>query len=259
MQLLDVRNVSRFFGGLHAVEDVSFAVTEAKIKAVIGPNGAGKTTLFNVISGTIAPTSGTVTFLGEDVTGLKPYAIARRGIFRTFQNLKLAPALSVCENVMVGLHTKSSSGFLAGLLSLPRTWKEEKHIRRQAMEMLAFLSLEDVADREAGSLPFGKQRAVELARALVGEPKLLLLDEPASGLNLHETGELSELILKIREKGVTVLLVEHDMSLVMDICDELVVLSFGKKIAEGTPKEIQSNPEVISVYLGEEDAENQEP
>lgn len=251
--LLQVTRLNRFFGGLHAVADVSFSVTEGAIKAIIGPNGAGKTTLFNLISGNMEPSSGETHFQGQLITGLKAHGIAMRGLARTFQNIKLCPHMTVLENTMLGRHTKSKAGFIAGMLNLPWTWREESEIREKSLKILKLLSLEDLSDTEASALPFGKQRATEFARALAAEPKLLLLDEPASGLNLHETEELAELILKIRDLDMTVLLVEHDMSLVMDISDEIVVLNYGEKIAEGTPSEIQKNQEVIHIYLGEDE------
>lgn len=254
MPLLELQSVSRHFGGLKAVNDVSLRIAENRITAVIGPNGAGKTTLFNLISGTLPLSSGTIRYRDETISGLKPYQIAYRGILRTFQNLKLAGHMTVLENVMIGRHTKSSAGFFAGLLNLPKTWREEREIREQAYSYLSFFGIEDLAGIEVANLPFGKQRAVEFARALAAEPVLLLLDEPASGLNIYETEELAELIIKIKERGITVLLVEHDMSLVMEISDSISVLNFGRLIAAGTPGEVQKNEEVIKIYLGDTDA-----
>ncbi|MEN8141552.1 MAG: ABC transporter ATP-binding protein [Thermodesulfobacteriota bacterium] len=251
MALLEVENLHKRFGGLHAVNDVSFAVKEGTIKAVIGPNGAGKTTLFNLISGALPGDAGQVKFAGQTITGLAPFEIAQVGMARTFQNIKMFPGMSALENVMVGLHPRSQAGFWAGLLNLPATWSEEKKIRARAMELLELLEIADFAGVEAASLAFGQQRAVEFARALASEPKLLLLDEPAAGLNIYETAEVARLISKIQARGITVLLVEHDMSLVMDISEEIVVLSFGEHIAEGTPAEIQHNEDVIKIYLGE--------
>ncbi len=251
---LEIKELDKFFGGLHAVNQVSFGVKAGLIKAVIGPNGAGKTTLFNLISGSIKPSSGHVRFRGEDITNLKPYQIARKGIIRTFQNLKLFRHMTVLENVMIGRHTRSKAGFISAFLNLPWTWKEERSIKEEALKAIELTGIKDVCHKEAGSLPFGKQRAVELARALASEPTLLLLDEPASGLNIHETKELSRLILEIRDRGITILIVEHDMSLVMDISDEITVLNFGRKIAEGKPHEIQKNKKVINIYLGDENA-----
>lgn len=254
MALLEIKNINKRFGGLHAVNDVSFSVPEKTIKAVIGPNGAGKTTLFNLISGNLALNSGEVYFNNAAIHGLQPHQIAQRGISRTFQNIKLFPGMSAVENVMVGCHPRSKAGFLAGMFRLPSTWREEKDIRSKALDLLDLLDIADLAETEATSLAFGQQRAVEFARALASEPTLLLLDEPAAGLNIYETAEVARLITKIQQKGITVLLVEHDMSLVMDISDEIVVLSFGEKIAEDHPSAIQQNQEVIRIYLGEDDA-----
>lgn len=251
--MLELKNVHKYFGGLHAVNNVSFSVNEGAIKAVIGPNGAGKTTLFNLIAGVLDPSRGSITFQGRQLQGLKPHKIASLGMSRTFQNIKLFHGMSALENVMLGRHIRSGSGFLAGMFNAPWTWKEEKDIRGKSMELLHLLEIEQYADTEATSLAFGQQRAVEMARALATEPELLLLDEPAAGLNIYETAEVARLIGRIREMGITVLLVEHDMSLVMDISDEIVVLSFGEKIAEDVPEAIQQNSDVIRVYLGEEE------
>jgi len=250
MALLEVSRLHKKFGGLHAVEDVSFAVEKGAIKAVIGPNGAGKTTLFNLITGALGASSGRVIFNGRPIQGRRPHQIAASGIARTFQNIKLFHDMTALENVMVGRHLRSRAGFVASMLKLPWTWKEEKDIHAKSMELLELLEIADHADTEATSLAFGQQRAVEFARALALEPTLLLLDEPAAGLNIHETAEIGRLITRIRDLGITVLLVEHDMSLVMDISDEIVVLSFGQKIAEDVPAAIQNHPEVIKVYLG---------
>ena len=255
MALLRVEQLSKKFGGLQAVSDVSFALREGSIKAVIGPNGAGKTTLFNLISGTLPVTSGEVRFRGHAIQGLRPYQVARLGIARTFQNIKMFAGMTALENVMVGRHVQSRAGFLASMFRLPGFRSEEREIRRRSLELLDLLGIAEYADTEATNLAFGQQRAVELARALALEPTLLLLDEPAAGLNIYETAEIGRLITKIRDMGITVLLVEHDMSLVMDISDEIVVLSFGQKIAEDMPQKIQRNPEVIRIYLGEETAE----
>jgi branched-chain amino acid transport system ATP-binding protein len=250
--LLELQNLSRRFGGLHAVRDLGFAVAKGSIAGLIGPNGAGKSTAFNLIAGSLPPDGGTVLFRGRAITGRKAYEVASLGIARTFQTTRLFPHMTVLENVMVGRHIRSRAGFPAGMLQLPRTWSEERLIRDRAAETLAKLGLDALAQVSAGILPFGKGRLVEFARALAMEPSLILLDEPAAGLNIYETDELGGLIRKIRDWGTTVLLVEHDMSLVMDICDSIIVLDHGAKIAEGTPKEIQKNPEVIRIYLGEE-------
>lgn len=251
MALLEVEKLHRRFGGLHAVNDVSFLVKPGQIKAVIGPNGAGKTTLFNLISGALAPSSGAVRFHGQEIQGRQPHEIATRGMARTYQNIKMFSGMTALENVMVGRHIQGRAGFLASMFHAPWTWPEEKAIRDKSMALLELLEIADCAHAPATSLAFGQQRAVELARALAMEPSLLLLDEPAAGLNIYETAEVGRLITKVRDLGVTVLLVEHDMSLVMDISDEIVVLCFGQKIAEDLPPAIQQNQEVIKIYLGE--------
>ena len=254
MPLLDVHALNKSFGGLKALSEVSLSVRAGSIKAVIGPNGAGKTTLFNLITGNIASDSGKVIFNGKSIHGLPPYKIASLGMSRTFQSIKMFSGMTALENVMLGQHTRSKAGFVAGMFSLPWTWKEEKQIRARSVELLELLEIVEFADTDATSLSFGQQRAVELARALASDPSMLLLDEPAAGLNIYETAELAQLITKIRDRGITILLVEHDMSLVMDISDEIVVLSFGQKIAEDIPHNIQTNKEVIQIYLGDDDA-----
>ena len=252
--LLETKGLHRFFGGLHAVNDVSIAVSQGAIKGVIGPNGAGKTTLFNLIAGTIQPHDGEVIFRDKKITALKPHAVACRGIARTFQTTKLFSHMTVLENVMMGRHCRTRCGFISGMLNLPRTWREDKQTKEKALSILKDLGLAEYAFETASNLPFGRQRLVEFARALAMEPQLLLLDEPAAGLNIYETKELAKLILWIRDRGVTCLVVEHDMSLVMAICDDVVVLDQGRKIAEGPPRAVQRNPEVIRIYLGDSDA-----
>ena len=254
MTLLEVKNISKRFGGLQAVKDVSFSVQKGSIKAVIGPNGAGKTTLFNLVSGFLLPDSGSIVFAGKPVHGREPYEIAGLGLSRTFQHIRLFAHMTALENVMVGRHVRSRAGFVAGMLNLPWTWREEREIREKALEIMEFLGIAQLADIDATSLSYGQQRTVELARALAGEPVMLLLDEPAAGLNMRETADMAKLIAKIRDRGITVLIVEHDMSLVMNISDEVVVLSYGEKIADDVPRAVQSNPEVVRVYLGEDDA-----
>jgi len=256
MSLLSVQGLSKRFGGLQAVDNVSFVVPQGAIKALIGPNGAGKTTLFNLISGVLRPDSGSITFDGRTVQGLRPHEIAAKGIARTFQHIRLFPKMTVLENIMVGRHLHSRSGFISGMLNLPFTRREQKEVAAKSRAVMEFLGIEDLADAEAASLAYGQQRVVELGRALACEPKLLLLDEPAAGLNMRETVEISALIGRIRDLGITVFLVEHDMSLVMNISEEILVLSYGQKIADDKPLAIQKNSEVIKVYLGEENAAN---
>jgi branched-chain amino acid transport system ATP-binding protein len=254
MPLLEVKNLSKRFGGLQAVKDVSFTVEPGSIKAVIGPNGAGKTTLFNLVSGFLAPDAGTVVFNGVPIHNRSPHEIAAQGLSRTFQHIKLFSHMTALENVMVGRHVRSRAGFIAGMLNLPGTRREQHSVREKSLAILDALGLADLAGREATSLSYGQQRIVELARALASEPGMLLLDEPAAGLNMRETADMARLIAAIRKQGVTVLIVEHDMSLVMNISDEIIVLSYGEKIADDAPHAIQKNPEVIRVYLGEDDA-----
>lgn len=252
--ILETKNLSRSFGGLKAVSDVSFSVVPGIIQGIIGPNGAGKSTLFNLIAGRLDADEGEVYFDGTEITKLPQYKIASLGISSTFQTSRLFPELTVLENVKVGRHCKSKAGFFASLFNLPKTWKEEKDIEQYSLNILEELDLTDLIHEEAANLAFGKMRLVEIARALATEPKLLLLDEPAAGLNMAETDELASLIFEIKKKGITVLLVEHDMSLVMSITDEIVVLNQGAKLTEGKPDDIQKNPEVIKVYLGDDDA-----
>jgi len=250
MTMLRLNGITKVFGGLTALEDVSFSVNDGSITGVIGPNGAGKTTLFNIVTGLYTQTSGEV-YLGEkNISFFETETLAGFGLVRTFQNVELFGQMTVLENVMVGLHTKSRSGILSCAFKLPGQIKEEKYIREKSMEWLEFTGMTDLADMMAGNLPFGKGRLLEISRALAARPQVILMDEPAAGLNSRETAELSLLIRRIRESGITIVLVEHDMDLVMDICDSIVVLNLGKKLAEGTPREIQENPAVISAYLG---------
>jgi branched-chain amino acid transport system ATP-binding protein len=252
MALLEVANLRRRFGGLVAVDRVAFVVVPGQIKAIIGPNGAGKTTVFNLICGLLTPETGEVVFRGRSIAGLQPHQIARAGISRTFQDPSLFPRMSVLENVMVGRHSHARGGFLACCLRLPGQRREEAAMREAARGRLAEVGLAHLAAAPAGGLAFGERRMVELARALATEPALLLLDEPASGLNTREKADLGQLIRRIRDRGVTILLVEHDMNLVMEHSDEILVLHNGTPIAEGRPSEIQSHPEVVRVYLGGE-------
>jgi branched-chain amino acid transport system ATP-binding protein len=249
--MLRFEGITQIFGGLTALNDVSFAARKGEITGVIGPNGAGKTTLFNIISGIYSQTAGSIYLNDRTITGFPPEKLARLGMVRTFQNIELFGQMTVLENVMVGLHTKSRSGILSCALKLPGHLKEERKIREQAEHWLNYVGISDLGKVRASSLPFGKGRLLEIARALAMKPQIILMDEPAAGLNSHETAELAALIRSIRESGISVVLVEHDMELVMDVCDSILVLNLGCKLAEGTPREIQENPAVIAAYLGE--------
>ena len=252
--LLDVTAATVRFGGVHALTDADFAIAPGTVTALIGPNGAGKTTLLNAITGMAPLTSGAVLLGGADITGLPPHKRAEAGVVRTFQNLEVFTSMSVLENVMAGRHALTRYSVAASLLRTPGFRRAERECREAALDCLEFVGLADLADAPAGDLPYGKQRLLEMARALAASPKLLLLDEPAAGLNSKETAELGVLIRAIRDRrGVAVGLVEHDMELVMSVSDYLTVLHFGHPLAAGTPEEIQANPEVIKAYLGEDD------
>ena len=251
--MLEVSGITQIFGGVTALEDVSFRINRGDITGVIGPNGAGKTTLFNIITRIYTQTAGQVFLEGKDVSGLPPERQARLAFMASLQNIELFGGMTVHENVMVGMHTKSSSGLLACALKMPWSMAEERRIREASLKWLEFTGITDLADVTAGNLSFGKGRLLEIARALAVEPRIILMDEPAAGLNSQETLGLARLIQRIRDLGITVVLVEHDMELVMDICDRIVVLNLGRKLAEGTPREIQDNPGVIAAYLGDDD------
>lgn len=248
--ILRLENLTKEFGGLTAVNDVSLKFKKEEIGAIIGPNGAGKTTILNIITAIYLPTSGRVYFQENDITRLKPHHIAYLGITRTFQNVQIFHNMTVLENVMVGFHPKTHSELIPCLLNLPKVKREEEYILNRAYEILEFVKLTDKANSSSSSLAFEEQKFLEIARALAGDPKVIILDEPAAGLNIKETDLMSQLIIRIKERGITIVLVEHNMRLVMGISDKISVLNYGKKIAEGIPGDIQKNEDVIRAYLG---------
>lgn len=251
MSLLETRGIGITFGGLRAVDNFTVKIEEGELLGLIGPNGAGKTTIFNMLTGVYLPTEGDILVDGKRVNGKKPYQIVKEGLSRTFQNIRLFNDLTVIENIKIAFNKDMSYSTFSGVFRLPKFWKEEKAITEKAMELLALFDMEGDAENLAKNLPYGKQRKLEICRALATNPKLLLLDEPAAGMNPQETKELMETIHFIRDKfDVTILLIEHDMSLVMGICERIVVIDYGKIIATGTPEEIKANDKVIGAYLG---------
>ena len=252
MPLLEVRDLGVRFGGLKAVDDLSFSIAEGMIKGLIGPNGAGKTTVFNAITGLAAHATGDVLLDGQSIASLRPFERAARGLARTFQNLQIFRELSLLENVMIGRHVRSHAGFLGSMFRLPGIAAEERDVEARAYEKLALLGLGERALEPASALSFGEAKLVEIARALVAEPRLLLLDEPAAGVPHAEQSRFMDIIRRVNAEGVTVLLVEHNMRLVMNLCDDILVLNYGQRLAEGAPAEVSRDREVIMAYLGEE-------
>lgn len=248
--LVEANNATIQFGGLRAVDGVTMHIDKGEIVALIGPNGAGKTTFFNLLTGIYTPTEGEILFDGESVSGVKPHVIAERGISRTFQNIRLFASMTALENVMIGRHVRTHSGAFGATFRTPAFKREEKRIQEDAEKWLEFCGLTQYANEIASNLPYGVQRRLEIARALATDPKLICLDEPAAGMNPNESARLNQLIFKVRDSGITVLLIEHDMKVVMNLADRIYVLDFGKLIAKGSPEEIQSNPAVIEAYLG---------
>ncbi|WP_110018888.1 ABC transporter ATP-binding protein [Plasticicumulans acidivorans] len=248
--LLELEHLSKSFGGVHAVQDVSYRIEAGAVHAVIGPNGAGKTTLFNLISGVYTPSRGHIRLRGEEVGGLPPNRLAERGLNRTFQNLQICMNLTALENVMVGAHLQLDRRFLPVLLRLPAIGRSDRRARERAAELMSFVGCGAYLAAEAAAMPYGALKRLEIARALAAEPQILFLDEPAAGLNATETAELEAVIRRIAERGITVVLVEHDMKLVMNLAEHILVLDYGRKLAEGSPAEVRANPDVIAAYLG---------
>ena len=250
MTLLEAKHVCKYFGGLRAVDDVSFQVNKGEIFGIIGPNGAGKTTLFNLLACSFKETSGEVLFDGEKITGLMPNHVAKRGMVRTFQNIKLFPQMKVTENIAIGFHIYTKTNIFSSIFHTKIYKSDEAYIEEHTIQLLEELGLSEYRDFKAGNLPYGIQRKVEIARALATKPKLLLLDEPAAGMNPNETQELSDFVRRLREKGYTIMVIEHDMKFIMNLCDRIIVLDHGKMICSGTSDLVMHDPQVIEAYFG---------
>ncbi len=256
--VLEIDNVSKFFHGLVAIDDLTIKVKPGQIYGIIGPNGAGKTTLFNCVTGIYTPEQGTIKYKGEDITGMQPHKIAQKGVLRTFQNIRLFSEMSVAENIMAGYHTKSKQKWYHAIFHTPAYKKDEKAAWKKVEELMEFFNLTHLATSPTGDLSYGNQRKVEMARALAANPELLILDEPAAGLNENETIELTEIIRKISQMDIGIMMIEHDMEMVMSLTDYITVINFGKEISQGEPNFVQNDPRVIEAYIGSDDDEEDE-
>ncbi|WP_320034638.1 ABC transporter ATP-binding protein [Halarcobacter sp.] len=256
--VLEIENVSKFFHGLVAIDDLTIKVKPGQIYGIIGPNGAGKTTLFNCVTGIYTPEEGTIKYKGENITGMQPHLIAQRGVLRTFQNIRLFKEMSVAENIMAGYHTKSKQKWYHAIIHTPAYKKDERAAWKKVEELMKFFNLSHLATHPTGDLSYGNQRKVEMARALAANPELLILDEPAAGLNENETKELTEIIRSISKMDIGIMMIEHDMEMVMNLTDYITVINFGKEISQGEPSFVQDDPRVIEAYIGSDDDEDEE-